>query len=136
MEKKKPRGKPFEKGNTAGMGRPKLTEEEKVVNKLTRRKFQSVVREYLDSSREDLVKLMADPNTPTLDLMVVSVMSKAIKTGDEKKINWFLEQLFGKLKETKEVNLSGHVEQRHIDLSKLSDEDLLKLSEMADKCEE
>ena len=134
--KLKPRGKPFEKGNKKGQGngRPKTSPEEKKLSRLTRNKFNTIVRTYLDLNREELKKVATNTKTPALDLMVVSVMNRAITTGDEKKMNWFLEQLFGRLKENKKIELSGSLDSRSsIDLKKLSKEELEALQAMVEK---
>lgn len=137
MSKQKPRGKPFEKGNSAarGQGRPKTTPEEKKLARLTRTRFNAIVRKYFHLNKNQLKEIASNPETPAIDLMVISVMNKAIVSGDEKKMNWFLEQLFGKLKEKSEVKVSGNIETTGVDLSTLTDEQLRVMEEIALKNE-
>ena len=135
--KGKPRGKPFQKGNKLANGRPRVSEEQKEVMKLTRTKFNTITMKYLNYNRAELEKIARHPETPAIDMMVISVMVKAIKQGDEKKLNWFLEQLFGKLKENRsvDVNMSGSVDMvRKVDMSQLSDDELANMENMLAKC--
>lgn len=124
-KKKRIIGRPFEKGNKFGKGRPKLTDEDKELRKLSREKFKTIVLNYLDLTSREIDQKVKDKEMPALDAMIVSIMSKSIKTGDEKRLNWFLEQCFGKIKEVKDINLAGSVDtSRQLDLSKLSDEEV------------
>lgn len=127
-------GKPFKEGHTGGPGRPPASKAEKEMNKLTRSKFKAVVQKYLVLTKIELNEIIKDPTTPTLDVMVLSVMHHAIKQGDEKRLNWFLEQLFGKLKERKEVTMKATLE-KAVDLKKLTGEELKQLQHMVDKCD-
>lgn len=103
----KKRGRPFKKKNAGGPGRSPMTDEEKALAKLTRGTLKSTLRKYLQMTRGELKKAADDANTPALDLMVISVMNAAIMKGDEKRINWFLEQLFGKMKESVDITSNG-----------------------------
>jgi len=133
--KAKPRGKPFAKGNKGG-GKKKLTEEEKVIAKLNRTQLKIIIRKYLQLNKSELKDVALAEETKVLDLMVISVMNKAIVQGDEKRINWFLEQLFGKLREHREVQISGTIETKPVyKLQNLSDNDLLELKKLAEKAE-
>ena len=98
---------PFEKGNPGGPGRPKRTTEEKQAARMTRETFNNCARKYMLKTYDQLRKIVEDEmkevqgrkEVTSLELMVISVIVKAIKTGDQNKMNWFLEQLFGKLTE-------------------------------------
>lgn len=135
--KKKPRGRPFQKGNTAGQLRKRVTPEEREVNKLTRKAFTSVATKYLQFTTSQLKAVATDPATPILDLMVASVINKALMDGDERKLGWFLEQLFGKLKEVREVTVSAEVTatSSRVDVTKLTDTQLKQLKRITEKAE-
>jgi len=133
--KAKPRGKPFKKGNSLASGN-KMSDEQKLKAKLTRTQLRIIIRKFLYLNKPELVEVVNDANTNILELMVASVMNKAIVQGDEKRINWFLEQLFGKLKEKQEVQITGEINTKpNYHLKNLSDADLLKLKEIAAKAE-
>ncbi len=105
-ENKKKVGRPFTKGNKFGKGRPPLTKEEKEVMKLARHEVTKVISKYFGFNREEVREVMANPQTVMLDAMVLSVMSHALKKGDEKRLNWLLEQVVGKVKD--KVEITGH----------------------------
>lgn len=134
-DKKKPRGKSFEKGNEISKlgGRPRTSEEEKLLKKLTRTEFQNIVHMFLGKKQEDLTMVLTSSESTVLETMVVSVMAKALRDGDEKKLNWFLEQIFGKMKETSsvEMKIQGDINMTQgIDLSNLTDEELADLEKI------
>jgi len=111
MAKKKTNGSKatqFKEGNTKGQGRPKSTPAAKKLARLTRDRFKAAVRKYLGKNRDELTEIAKDANTSALDLMIVSVMNKAIVNGDQNKMQWFLEQLFGKLTENLSVEVTGN----------------------------
>lgn len=99
----------FAKGGQGGPGRTPLSDEDKALAKLTRTRFRTIVRKYLQMNKAQLQEVAQAEETEALDLMVISVMNKAILKGDEKRINWFLEQLFGKLKETRDISVTGDI---------------------------
>jgi len=130
------RGRPFEKGNKASKGGVPSTPEEKAFARLTRTSFKKMVRKYLGLSCAGLKEAAMRSDITALDAMVISVMIKAITTGDEKKMNWFLEQLFGKLKEMTQITHTGKVQSEHkIDISKLNKDELISLRSMVEKCQ-
>ena len=128
----KPRGKPFEKGNKYGQGRPPMSDEEKEVSRLTRNEFRGIVFKYFKLTREEAEEIMADKKTHLINLSVLSVMISALDGGDEKRMNWLLEQSFGKLKEI--IDVTSNVTYRPtIDLKKVSSDDLNQLKLIAQK---
>lgn len=92
----------FQKGCKGGPGRRRMDDDEKALAGLTRTKFKEILRQYLLSSIDELQVIKSNSKTHTLNLMVISTIVKAINDGDAQRINWFLEQLFGKLKEKRE----------------------------------
>ena len=92
--KRKATGTPFKKGQAPkSEGRPTMTEEEKKLSKLTRTQFKSILREFLQYTKDELDHVMKYEQTTCLELMVGSSLRAAIKLGDERKLNWFMEQL-------------------------------------------
>lgn len=131
--KGKPRGKPFEAGNNASPGPPRLTEEERALRKITKTNFQKAVRKYLTCTKQELLDVAKDPKTEAMDLLIVSVMMKAITTGDEKKMEWFLFQLFGQSKKGFYLTNGERPENKNdIDLSKLNQDQLEQLKLIAE----
>ena len=138
MERKKmkARGRSFT-SETAPKGRPKISDEEREVNRLTRSKFRAIVQKYLEFNTGELKKLNKDEDTPMLDAMVISVMVMARKNGDERKMNYFIEQLFGKMKEVYEVKADVKTNSNDtIDYSKLSTDEMITLKKLQGKASE
>lgn len=96
----------FKKGNPGGPGRPRVTPEELAQTRLTSTRFKAALRKYLNLSMPEIMALLKDPTTKSLDLMILSVLARAIKDGDEKRLGWILEKLFGRSKEQIDVNLT------------------------------
>jgi len=87
-------------------------------------------------TKEELQAYAQGGSASMFELGVISIMSKAVSKGDEKKSNFLYENLFGKLKEMREVQISGEINTRpNYQLKNLSDDDLLKLKEIAAKAE-
>ena len=129
----------FKAGNQVakGKGRIPMSDDEKKAKALTRTEFNNIVREHLNLTIEELdEKLKQLKKLKLLDAMVLGVMNKAMIEGDQTKLNWFLEQLFGKLKESKDITLTGpnggpvEVATR-IDYSKLDKKQLETMLEVA-----
>lgn len=97
--------KPGQSGNPAGRAKlPAWMRESRSMNK---EKFHGLLNEYIHRPATELVEIMKDPTTPTLELMVIKVVMEAIKHGDEKKLGFLLDRLIGKVRE--EVHVSGQM---------------------------
>ena len=99
-------GKPFKKGNKLAKGRPPLTEEEKVIRKLTKAEFVELASIILKGDKSALEKMAKDPGTPIIKAMAGSVAAQIIKKGDMDALDKFLNRIIGKVKE--EVEVSGN----------------------------
>lgn len=82
-------GRPFQKGNQAAKGRilpdGLLTE-----RKLTRARLESILQKHVHMTKDELKAVINNPATPAIELMVVSVIHKAVSTGDQAKIEFLL----------------------------------------------
>ena len=99
------KSKQFKKGKSGNpRGRPKLSKEEKETFKLGKDTLRKISMKYFMMDIRDLQILIAkgNPRNKTitgitvLEYSVASVMAKAIKDGNENKLEWFLEKIFGK----------------------------------------
>jgi hypothetical protein len=52
---------------------------------------------------DELRKVVADKNTDAADLMICQIVINAIKTGDQKRLEFILDRTIGKVKDTLEV---------------------------------
>lgn len=124
----------FKKKNTKskGFGRPTMTDAEKELSLQTRTQFKTMLNKYMITSKADLSKMYRAKDTPAIDKMLIKSMLKAIESGDQSQINWFLNHSLGKEKETTNMHITGSME-NSIDVKKLSKEELLALKELANK---
>lgn len=95
---------PFVKGNKCNPhGRPKLTDEERMARILNRIAFERICNQYLHLSKDELEDIVRRKETPVIELMVASVVIKAIKSGDQHRLNFLLDRLIGKVPERVEI---------------------------------
>ena len=99
------RGKPFQKGNTFGKGRPPIPDDLKNVDKVTTETVHRVFSKYAGMTREQIRRLLEHPATPALEVMLGSIIGKAIKEGDHLRMNFVLDRLVGKVKDVSEVTM-------------------------------
>lgn len=104
---KKSGGKNFQPGQSGNpAGRPATVSEElREAKKLLRDQFELTVIECAKLTFPELDKLIQDPTTPALKLMVASVMVKGVSLGDPGRMSFFLDRLVGPV--PKAVELSG-----------------------------
>lgn len=103
---------PFKKGKSGNPGgRPKLPEELRKAKEMTKADFLDIATKFLKLTKEELQAKAKDPKTTAVELVVASVIAKCISTGDQKRINFLLEWMFGKLTTSHTVDvpqMSGH----------------------------
>ena len=124
-------GKNFAKGNQYGKATSVyLTPEERKVVKLTKTAFKKSLMKYLSSTKSEVEEFMADETIPMLDVLILRVLQKAINEGDERRLQWFCDQLFGKPKKLVDITTKG----RAIvpDYSNISKDDLEKARRLLD----
>ncbi len=120
-----PRGKPFKKGNKANpYGRPKTPPDLKAARQLTRVKLEILINKYLALGKIEILKIMANPETPSIDVMICSIISKAVSHGDEKRLDFILDRLIGKVPKPVELTGTGGGPIQFDDYSELTDEDV------------
>lgn len=95
----------FKKGHV-GLNKP-LNVEIVQARRMTRAKFEAAANKYLFMSRGEIEAISKDPSTTMLDLMIISLITKAIKDGDEKRFDFLLDRLIGKVVRTIKVIETG-----------------------------
>lgn len=100
-------GRNFLPGNKANpKGRPALGHDELREAKVEfRQRFESDVVELSRMSFEELNRVMKDPQTPAIRLMIASVILKGASLGDPGRMTFLLDRLVGAV--PKAVELSG-----------------------------
>lgn len=103
------KGKPFSKGNKLGKGRPVLTEEEKMLRKLTKAEVVELASLILKGNRKALTELNSEKNQQAtiFQAMLAKVALRIMATGDMDALDKLLNRLIGKVKEEVEVSGEG-----------------------------
>ena len=57
-------------------------------------------------SREKLAKVATNRKTPTIDLMIIKIITTAINKGDQTRLNFLLDRTIGKVKDNVDVTNS------------------------------
>lgn len=92
------------RASLAGKKSRKPTAELNKLKELTNNKFKETIYRYLDSNLAELKKVMTNTKTKSLDLMVIKLMVKAIKSGDVTRLNFILDRTIGKCVDKLEVS--------------------------------
>lgn len=92
-------------------GRPKDPPGMREMKLLTKYELVKVGNMIINHNLGQLKEFVEDPETPALQVMVASVVSRIIRTGDMNMLNTLLDRLIGKVKEefTGSLNHSGQV---------------------------
>ena len=102
----------FTKGHdkSKGFGRPAMTDAQKELSLKTRTQFKTMLNKYMVTDLADLKKLLKKTKVPAIDAMIIKSLVRAIESGDQSQINWFLNHSLGKEKETSHINFSGSID--------------------------
>lgn len=95
----------FKKGQGSAnpFGRPLLPKELKEAKKLNRAGMELAFNLHISSTQEALEEFVKDKSNKVLDLIIASMLLKAIKEGDHYRLNFLLDRLIGKVKDEVEV---------------------------------
>lgn len=83
----------FKKGNPGGPGRPKDPDELKLITKMTKAEFELLMNKLLNLTKDELKQWQGT----ALEQAMCSIIVKAIDTGDQFRLQFFIERLFGKV---------------------------------------
>lgn len=124
----------FEKGNTYGKTSHKPDHPDlKTVRKLTRSDFEMACNKYLQLDSEEIAKLQKSKKLPMIDMMIVSIIHKAIVHGDQKRLDFLLDRLIGKVVQPIEYVAPPPPVRIQFDLSQLPTETLRQLAEATER---
>lgn len=91
-------GKNFQPGVvTNPKGRPRIPDDIRMANELTKNEFIRVVNKYLYLTKEQIQAELKNSETPALNLMIIGLISKAVSEGDQHRLNFLLDRLLGKV---------------------------------------
>ena len=122
----------FKKGNqlSKGNGRPKMTPEQKALALSTRTDLKNLMAKYLSYTKEQLEQEIENPDLPMIDIGIMRNILKAGEQGDLERMDWMTNHIYGK--EASKIDIKQQ-NTGQIDIKKVSDSDLIKLKEIAEK---
>lgn len=98
-------GKDFTPGHDRG-GRPALPDDVKQLKKLNVAEMERVLNNCLQMNRDQINEAQKNPDAPMIELLVLSIISHGINKGDPMRLNFLLDRLIGKVKESHELDIS------------------------------
>lgn len=98
-------GRDFVKGKPGGPGPKPLPAEILESRKLTREEIYSSMLMLLDMPFEELKQFVQDPQKKVHELIVARILFEAIKGGDERRVEWVLSRIFGKMTDKVDQNV-------------------------------
>lgn len=98
------RWKPGQSGNPKG--RPSLRDDLKDYKMLTKVEASALVQKIMDMTSEQMKEMLADPETPAMEIMVARIVSEAINQGDPQRLNFLFDRTVGKVIEKREVEIT------------------------------
>ena len=94
--KGKPRGRPFPKGNKYGKGRPPVTNEVKELRKIGRERFQNLLIQYDNNTKDELTEIVKADKTKAVEFRVAALLLQAMKGKDYRLNEWINKTAYGK----------------------------------------
>ena len=95
MSSSKPRKpgtfKPGQSGNPKG--RAKIPPDILEARQMSRHELERILNRYIFMTKAEIIKAAQDPNTPALELMIASLISKGTNEGDYRRISFLLDRL-------------------------------------------
>lgn len=76
-----------------------LPPELKEARLLNARMVEETLYRHMSSPLEVLQEKLKDPTTPAMELVIIKILTEAIKTGDERRLEFLLSRTIGKVKE-------------------------------------
>lgn len=88
----------FKKGKSGNPGgRPRVPEHLKGTKLVDTQAVRYTISNLLALTKDELGRLIMDPNTKTLELTIASIIASSIKKGDYHNFNGLLDRLIGKV---------------------------------------
>lgn len=96
---KKTGGRDFEAGNPGGPGRPKIPEDLKMARRLNKLELEKLLNKFLFMTPDEMTQRIQSSDVTAIEAMIGSIIIKAVKDGDQQRLNFILERLIGKVKD-------------------------------------
>lgn len=76
-------------------------------------KVEATLYKYMSSPIEVLQAVMKDPTTPSIELIVIKIITEAIKTGDQQRLNFLLDRTIGKVTDKLDIRAAVSTNSLH-----------------------
>lgn len=108
IKKRRGPGRPWKPGQSGNPGGAKpVPLDVKAARSLTIIEFTRIVNVLLYMTREEIQKVAADPKTPAMEVMIASILGKAITGADYMRANFLLDRIIGKAVDPIDVTTGG-----------------------------
>lgn len=71
---------------------------------LTKKHLEGLLNKHLWLTKIEAKALVEHPETPLLEVLIASIVDKAVNHGDEKRLDFILNRLIGKVSEQIDIN--------------------------------
>lgn len=99
------RGRPFERGNKLGRGRPSLPPELHEIAALKNEHIKKLFTKFLSMTRDEIAEVLSCPNSPMLHVTLGRILQKTAQDGDPRRLEFLLSRVVGKVKDEVEVEV-------------------------------
>lgn len=89
--------KPGISGNPSG--RPPMPQDVNDARRMSKIEFIRLCNEYLYMTRQEITTRLNAPETPAIELIVGSIVTKSATEGDQSRLSFLLDRMIGKVKE-------------------------------------
>lgn len=96
-------GRDFLPGNKANpKGRPRTPDDIREVRRKNKFDVERLLDQMVRMTKDEVIQLIKEPETPALTVMLGSVIVKAVGNGDQHRLEFILNRLIGKIHEAPE----------------------------------
>lgn len=90
----------FKKGQSGNPnGRPRIPEDLKMARRLNKLELEKLLNQFLFMTPIEMEARVKSQDVTAIEAMIGSIIIKAVKDGDQQRLNFILERLIGKVKD-------------------------------------
>jgi hypothetical protein len=81
-----------------------LPQELKDARKENANKIEQTLYKFMSCTEQQLIEALKNPSTPSIELIVIKIITEAIKTGDHQRLNFLLDRTIGRVVDKVEID--------------------------------